>query len=196
MRTPGSAKKHHLACLPLCLRSLHCLFVACSFLVFSCSLNCLRTTRHTRTHTYARALARPRLFFGETRSFHVCLWRTLVLQERVKDNTCSPVPGLAQNAFNPRYHCVEHFPEDAAAPLFRAQAGAEGYEIAVMLRSDVYRWCQARGRGTPSPVEVRVPRNIRNALPALSSFGTLLRNPPRIRLRTYVRRYSGRAGHP
>ena len=162
--------------LSLCGSCCSCLFVS--------PFNCLRTTQHTRTHTYARALARPRLFFGETRSFHVCLWRTLVLLERVKDNTCSPVPGLVRNAFNPRYHCVEHLPEDAAEPPFREQAGAEGYEIAVMLRSDVYRWCQARGRGTPSPVEVRVPRNIRNALPALSSFRTLLRYPPRIRLRT------------
>ena len=147
----------------------------------------------THAHAHIRTRARaPTAVLWETRSFHVCLWRTLVLQERVKDNTCSPAPGLARNAFDPRYHCVEHFPEDAAAPLFRAQAGAEGYEIAVMLRSDVYRWCQARGRGTPSPVEVRVPRNVRNAPPALSSFGTLLRHPPRIRLR----RYSGIAGHP
>ena len=137
--------------------------------------NCLRTTPHTRTRTYARALARARLFFGKQGHSTCGSWRTLVLQERVKDNTCSPAPGLARNAFDPRYHCVEHFPEDAAAPLFRAQADAEGYEIAVMLRSDVYRWCQARGRGTPSPVEVRVPRNVRNAPPASSSLGTPLR---------------------
>ena len=139
----------------------------------------------THAHAHIRTRARaPTAVLRETRSFHVCLWRTLVLLERVKDNTCSPVPGLVRNAFNPRYHCVEHLPEDAAEPLFRAQAGAEGYEIAVMIRSDVYRWCQARGRGTPSPVEVRVPRNIRNALPALSSFRTLLRYPPRISSRT------------
>ena len=162
--------------LSLCGSCCSCLFVS--------PFNCLRTTQHTRTHTYARALARARLFFGKQGHSTCGFWRTLVLQERVKDNTCSPAPGLARNAFDPRYHCVEHFPEDAAAPLFRAQAGAEGYEIAVMLRSDVYRWCQARGRGTPSPVEVRVPRNIRNALPALSSFRTLLRYPPRISSRT------------
>ena len=56
-----------------------------------------------------------------------------------------------------------HFPEDEAEPLRRAEDGAEGFQITVMVRCDVYRGSQSRGRGTPSPREVRVTRKFGNA---------------------------------
>ena len=55
----------------------------------------------------------------------------------------------------PRYHGVEHLPADLAEPLCRAGDAAEGFHITIMVRCDAFRANKARGRGTPSPIEVR-----------------------------------------
>ena len=162
MRIPGSAEKR--SAQPFFVPSyltLFCSFFPCVFApLILCQGRLPPTHAHTQ-HRHARAFARangrsPKYFPGEPLYSKSGSGRMRLFFEPASGRTLVLPPGaVLGNLSIPRYHGVEHLPADLAEPLCRAGDAAEGFHITIMVRCDAFRANKARGRGTPSPIEVR-----------------------------------------